>query len=198
MMPAMSVPNPELLAGPSPAPSSLLVSIFRRMSGPDATAQEAAIWLAGTLGITAVAVAVSVARSPGWSALQWVLAMALAFDFAGGVVANASQAAKRSLHRPGRARSRALFYAAHLQPVLLPLFFPASWAAAISLYAGMLIAAALVELAPRAVAQPVAFAAVAVGLFLVSGAGWPIGLEWFAPVYLLKLVGAYAVPPDRG
>jgi hypothetical protein len=194
----MSTSNPELVAEASSAPSSLLVSIFRRVSGPDGTAQEAVAWLAGTLGITAVAAAVAVARSPGWSALQWVLAMALAFDFAGGVVANATSAAKRALHRPGRTRSRAIFYAGHLQPVLLPLFFSASWTAAVALYAGMLAAAALVELVPRAVAQPVALAAVAVGLSLACGAGWPIGLEWFAPLYLLKLLGAYAVPPERG
>jgi hypothetical protein len=152
----------------------------------------------GTLGITAIAVAVAVARSPGWSALQWVLAMGVAFDFAGGVVANATSAAKRSLHRPGRTRSRMLFYAGHVHPLVLPLAFSVSWTAAAALYAGMLAAATLVELAPRDVAQPVAFAAVAAGLLMACGAGWPIGLEWFAPVYLLKLVGAYAVPPDRG
>jgi hypothetical protein len=81
---------------------------------------------------------------------------------------------------------------------VLPLVFSISWTMAVALYAGMLAAAALVELAPRPVAQPVAFAAVAVGLVLACGAGWPIGLEWFAPVYLLKLIGAYAVPPERG
>lgn len=194
----MTIPHPELVAGQQPAPSSPLVSIFRRLSGPDANTQEAAVWLAGTIGITAVAVAVAVARSPGWSALQWVLAMGFAFDFSGGVVANATSAARRSSHRAGRTRSRALFYAAHVHPLVLPLAFSASWTAAAALYAGMLAAAALVELAPRAVAQPVAFATVAAGLFLACGAGWPIGLEWFAPVYLLKLVGAYAVPPEQG
>jgi hypothetical protein len=197
-MPAMSTQNPELVAGQQPALSSRLVSIFRRVSGPDATTQETVVWLAGTLGITAVAGAVAVARNPGWSALQWALAMGLAFDFAGGVVANASSAAKRTLHGPGRTRARVKFYASHLHPLVLPLVFAVSWKAAIALYAGMLAAAALVELAPRPVAQPVAFAAVAVGLFLGCGAGWPTGLEWFAPVYLLKLIGAYAVPPERG
>jgi len=195
MMPAMSDPNPELAAAQQLESSSRLVSIFRRVSGPDATAQEAQVWLLGTLGITAVAAAVAVARSPGWSALQWVLAMGFAFDFGGGVITSATSAAKRSYHRPGRAGSRARFYAGHVHPLVLPLVFPVSWTAAVALYAGMLAAAALVELAPRAVAMPVAFAAVAVGLFLASGAGWPIGMEWFAPVYLLKLVGAYAVPP---
>jgi hypothetical protein len=195
---AMPVPPVALVAEPSPPPASPLVSVFRRVSGPDATAREATVWLAGTLGITAVAVAVTVARSPAWSALQWVLAMGIAFDFAGGVVANATSAAKRSLHRPGGARSRALFYAAHVHPLALPLAFSGSWPAALALYAGMLAAAALVELSPRAVAQPVALAALAAGLFLAGGAGWPMGLEWFAPVYLLKLVGAYAVPPERG
>jgi hypothetical protein len=141
--------------------------------------------------------AAAVARSPGWSALQWVLATGIAFDFGGGVVTNATSAAKRSFHRPGRTRSRALFYAAHVHPLVFPLAFSGSWTVAAALYAGMLAAAALVELAPRAVAQPVAFAAVAAGLFVACGAGWPIGLEWFAPVYLLKLVGAHAVPPER-
>lgn len=194
----MSLPRPELVPAQQPAPASRLVSVFRRLSGPDTTTQEAAVQLAGTLGITAVAAAVAAARSPGWSALQWALAMAIAFDFGGGVVTNATAAAKRSYHRPGRTRSRAIFYAGHLHPLLLPLVFSAPWAAAAALYAGMLAAAALVELAPRAVAQPVALAAVAAGILLASGAAWPAGLEWFAPVYLLKLVGAHAVPPGQG
>lgn len=193
----MFTPQPELVRGPQGAPSSPVLSVFRRISGPDATAQEAAVWLAGTLGITAVAAAVAVARGPGWSALQWLLALGIAFDFSGGVVANATSAAKRAFHRPGASRSRALFYLLHVHPLVLPLVFATSWTAAFALYAGMLAAAALVELAPRAVAQPVAFATVTAGLFLGGAAQWPTGLEWFAPVYLLKLVGAYAVPPVR-
>lgn len=193
----MSTPSPDLVAGQPPAPASPIVSLFRRVSAPDGTAQEAAVWLFGTLGITAVAVAVTVARSPGWSALQWVLAMGMAFDFAGGVVSIATSSAKRHYHRPGNTMARARFYAVHLQPLALPLFFSVSWTSAVALYAGMLAAAALVELAPRAVAQPVAFAAIAVGIFLAGGTAWPVGLEWFVPVYLLKLVGAYAVPPER-
>jgi hypothetical protein len=194
----MTLANPELVAAPQFAPPSRLVSIFRRVSGPDATREEAVVWLVGTLAITAAAIAVAVARSQGWSVLQWVVAMGIAFDFAGGVVATASSAAKRAYHAPGRTLSRAKFYAVHLHPLVLPLVFPVPWTVAVALYAGMLAAAALVERVPRAVAQPVAFAAVGAGLFLAGGAAWPAGLEWFAPVYLLKLIGAYAVPPGRG
>ena len=46
----------------------------------------------------------------------------------------------------------------------------------------------------QAVAQPVAFALLGAGLVLGGAASWPAGLEWFAPLYLLKLLGAHAVP----
>lgn len=190
----MAISPSELAAGadaPAPAPAA----VFRK-PWPGTTRPEIVVLLAGALAITAAVVAVAAVRAPGWSVLQWAIAVAVAFDFGGGVAGNATAAAKRWYHRPGRVRGRLLFYALHLHPFLLAWAFAFPWEQAAALYAGMLLAAALVELAPRAVAQPVALAAVAVGLVAAGAGTWPAGLEWFAPVYLLKLVGAHAVPPQ--
>lgn len=188
------------VAPPEPVPAapaaSPLMRLFRRISGPETTPDEIVVQLAGMAVITAAAVLVASRRRPGWSALQWALAAAIAFDFAGGVVANATLAAKRWFHRAGRGRARAMFYVGHAHPLVLPLLFGAAWAPAVALYAGMLVAVALVERAPRRVAQPVALGAVAAAIVLAGAGAWPPGLEWFAPLYLLKLVGAHAVPPQ--
>jgi hypothetical protein len=196
----VTIPNGNLHVAPpppqeeGPVSNPPLYGIFRNVSGPDTTGPEIAVQVAGIVALTAAAVALAVLRDPRWSALQWVIAVAIAFDFSGGVVTNATTAAKRWFHRPGRGAKRAAFYVAHAHPLLIAWAFSTPWTQAIALYAGMLGAVAVVERVPREIAQPAAFGAVALGL-IVAGAGtWPVGLEWFAPVYLLKLVGAHAVP----
>jgi hypothetical protein len=185
------------LAARAPAASTPLQSIFLRLLGPDTTAPEARLAFAGALGLTGLAAVAGVMRAPGWSVLQWVLAIGIAFDFGGGVVGNATRSAARWFHRPGQGRSRALFFLGHVHPVALALFFGTPWAQAVALYIGMLAAAALVELSPRAIARPFSFGLVTLGLVLAGWVAWPAGFEWFAPVYLLKLVGGHAVPPDE-
>lgn len=188
--------QPDLAAGAAPAAATPLQSIFRKLLGPETTAAEARLALVGALGLTGLAAAAGAVRAPGWGILQWVLAIAIAFDFGGGVVGNATRSAARWFHRQGRTRARAIFYAQHVQPVVLPLVFGTPWAQAVGLYVGTLLAAAIVELSPRAIARPVAIGVVALGLVVAGWLPWPAGLEWFVPIYLLKLIGAHAVPPD--
>ncbi len=190
----MAISESELAAATG-APAAVPVRVFQR-PWPGTTPQEIVVLLAGALGVTAAAVALAAVRAPGWSALQWASAVAVAFDFGGGLAGNATAAAKRWYHRPGRVRARLLFYALHLHPFLVAWAFAFPWGQAAALYAGMLAAAALVEVAPRPLAQPVALGAVAVAVAAAGAGTWPAGLEWFAPVYLLKLVGAHAVPPQ--
>ncbi len=187
----------DLAARAPAAATTPLQSIFQRLLGPEITAPEARVVLAGAIALTGLAGAAGAARASGWGPLQWALALALAFDLGGGAVGNATRSAARWFHRPGRARARAVFYAQHLHPVALPLAFGTPWAQAAALYAGMLGAAAIVELAPRPLARPVAFGAVALAIGIACGHPWPAGLEWFGPVYLLKLVG-HAIPPEAG
>lgn len=167
--------EPGLASGAPPATSSPLVSVFRRVLGPETTALEARVVFAGALAFTGLVAAAVAARAPGWGALQWALAIAIAFDFGGGVIGNATRASARWSHRPGQSRARAIFYAGHVHPVALAWAFETPWAQAAALYGGMLAAAAIVELAPRAVARPVAFGAVALGLVIASAVAWPCG-----------------------
>jgi hypothetical protein len=68
-----------------------------------------------------------------------------------------------------------MFHAMHVHPASLALAFGKPWAQAAALFAGMLAAAAIVELAPRAVARPVAVGAVALGLVVACAVEGPPG-----------------------
>ena len=192
---AMDGLQPDVAAPAQALASTPPLAFLTKLIGPEATAQEGWAVLAGAAGLTVLAAAAGATRASGWSILQWVLALGLAFDIGGGVVGSWTRSAARWSHRSGQGRARTLFYAGHLHPLALALLFATPWAQAVGLYVGMLLAAAIVEVAPRAVARAVAVGVVALLLGVAGGFGWPAGLEWFVPAYLLKLVG-HAVPPE--
>lgn len=124
----------------------------------------------------------------------------MAFDQFGGAVANATPAAKRRFHGPGRTGKHHFgFVAAHIQPFALALVVPGfGWTAAAVIY-GLVVAGALVVLAaPPGVRRPVAFAvtvlAAAVALTAVTVPG---ALAWFAPTMLIKLLLGHLLPEEE-
>jgi hypothetical protein len=169
-------------------------ALFDRLIGPGAGSAEVGLALASGLAAAVLVPALAQARGADWSAAQLVVSGLLAFDLFGGVAVNASEAARRFYHRPGRGRGDHLaFVAAHaLHVVLVAWLFRASdsgWAAGLS--AVLLAAAAGILFTPRphrrAVAM-LAYAAVVLGLSPLSPTP---GMEWFVPVLFLKLLLAY-------
>ena len=121
-----------------------------------------------------------------------------ALDLAGGVSVNASPTARRWWHRPGQgAKEHFSFVALHVHPFVLALLFANfSWSSAALLYGFLVVAAFVVLAAPRDLQRPVAFIAYALALLLVFYVlSVPTGLEWFAPLYYLKLLVAH-LPAD--
>jgi hypothetical protein len=139
--------------------------------------------------------------------LQLIVVALFAFDIAGGISVNASPSARRWWHRPGQGRWAPLrFVLAHLHPFALALLFPAfAWGSAALVYGYAVGAALVIVLTPRPLQRPLAFALYALSLLLALYLiRVPAGLEWFAPLYLLKLLLAHTpldpetLEPDSG
>ncbi|MDA2803513.1 hypothetical protein [Nocardiopsis suaedae] len=166
-------------------------AVGARLVGPGATAAEYAVVLAAALGGAAVAAAVAAAAGTG--AVPSAVVAVVAADTVGGAAANATRAAKRHWHRPGRTAVHHLaFVAAHaVQPAALAVLVPGfGWAAAAASYGLALAGAAAVLAAPGPVRRPVAFGAVCLGT--VAAAPLAAGaLAWFVPVFLVKLLPAH-------
>lgn len=133
-------------------------------------------------------------RPLDWNPLQLAVVALFAFDIAGGISVNASPSARRWWHRPGQGRWAPFrFVLAHLHPFVLALLFPTfAWASAALLYGYVVAAALWIVLTPRALQRPLAFVLYALSVLLALYVlHVPVGLEWFAPLYLLKLLLAH-------
>lgn len=154
--------------------------------GIGATPAEKA--LAYALGAAGVGLVVWQARDLDWTWWQYAVGGLVAFDLAGGVIANARRS-KLNRHPIG-------FTAAHVQPVLIGLLFGAAWWGLLW-YAWALVGVLLVSAVPRSVARPVAFLVVVLGTFVGIALTAPPAFEWLPTILLLKLVLAHAVPPEE-
>ena len=172
--------------------------MWDRLAGPGATRAENALNLAWTLLFTAGVIVYALSGPLEWTALQLMVVTVFALDLAGGASVNASPAARRWWHRAGQgAEEHFSFVALHVHPFILALLFANfSWSGAALIYGYLLVAALAVLAAPRDLQRPVAFIAYALALLLAFYVlSVPAGLEWFAPLYYLKLLVAH-LPAD--
>ncbi|MGW6918735.1 hypothetical protein ACWGB8_33685 [Kitasatospora sp. NPDC054939] len=173
---------------------------LERFMGPGKSRAESAAEFAGAAVCVLLLVA-GIAASGAyrdWSGWQLVVVAVAGLDLVGGVLTNATNAAKRWYHReaPGVRRARLLFVGAHVVHLaafgLVVLDDPV-WL----LGNGALLAAgaAAVEFAPvelkRVTAMTAYAAAVLVGLFWLEV---PTALAWFGPLFFLKLLVCHLVP----
>lgn len=179
---------------PPPAPRPGLAGFWDRLAGPRATPSENRLNLIWTLFFTAGVTLYALLGPLEWRPVQLTIVALIAFDLAGGISVNASPSARRWWHRPGQSRWAPLrFVLLHLHPFVLALLFPGfSWSSAALLYGYAGAAAWGTVLAPRALQRPLAFVLYALSLLLALYLlRVPVGLEWFAPFYLLKLLLAH-------
>lgn len=181
------------------SPRAGMIGWWDRLIGPGATRAENIVILLWGLFCAAAVVACALWIDLGWSALQLAIAALLALDVGGGVPANASSSAKRWYHRPGQGFGEHFgFPVVHVHPFVLALLFPGfGWGVAAAIYVYLLAAAAVVLVAPLYLKRPVAF--VLYGVALLAGLyalGVPPGLEWFVPLFFLKLLVAH-LPPEK-
>jgi len=149
------------------------------------------------IGVALASVCAGLAGVP-WAEWQWAIVLFFAFDLVGGVAAMAMGPAIRKI-RPVNQPLRPLIFAAfHVHPMVLALVLPeVSWVPLVALYAICVGAVAIAIIARPVVGPGVALGTCAVGLAIIALLGMPAGLEWFAPAYLLKLAGSFAVRPPE-
>ena len=178
-----------------------LRGVVARFLGPGQTKHEVLVEIVGFVvcavllsGYLAMSLP-SIAPTLVW--WQILLVAVIGYDLIGGVLVNATGAAKRWYHRPGTRRSRLVFISVHLVYLfvvaLLVLRSEWTWLAvnASILFGG----AAAVEAVPVAVRRPLAAGwvviAVLLNLILVP---IPAALAWFVPFFFLKLLVFHQVP----
>lgn len=169
-----------------------------RFFGPGQTRAEVVVQVLG-LAVCGGLLGLFLARElpaldlPWWSAL---LLAVFAFDALGGVLTNATGAAKRWYHRPDSRTERLGFVATHLGHlvVIALLVLPLDWAWLTVNAAVLLVFATLVAFTPLAVQRPVALgllmAAVALNALLVP---LPSALAWIPALFFLKLLVSHLV-----
>jgi hypothetical protein len=180
-----------------PEPRGGLLGEWDKFVGPGQTRAE--FWLILVTSLTAGLVAPLYALHAGldWNTLQLVVAGLLAFDLTGGVVTNATATAKRWYHRPGQGWLQHLeFVAVHALHIFLVawLFHGMDWAYFVVFYLYLLIASLVITWVRLYLQRPVAFLLL-VGVLLLNFYALPPvpGLEWFVPVFFLKLLVSHLV-----
>ncbi|MEU8760058.1 hypothetical protein [Streptomyces sp. NPDC048659] len=178
-----------------------LAGRLERFMGPGKSRAESAVEAAG-LVLCGSLLAVGVGTSGlwhAWSAAQCAVVALIGLDLIGGVLTNATNAAKRWYHRPapGARRTRLLFVSAHLLHLLAMglVVLSGDWRWTLGNGALLLAGAAVVEFTPLQLKRPasmaVLMAAVLVNLFWLEV---PAALAWFAPLFFLKLLVCHLVP----
>lgn len=172
-------------------PRSGPAGAWDRFVGPGATNAELVLELVAALGGAILVPAYAIWQGLGWTSLQLVVASILALDLFGGVVVNATAAAKRWYHRPGQGfRQHFGFVLVHLHPFLVAwLFMDGNWAFGLLIYGYLLLATLLILRARLYLQRPLAMLLMLVGLLIgLYVVDPPAGLEWFVPVFYLKLL----------
>lgn len=176
-------------------PRAGALGAWDKFVGPGATSTEEWLQIIGGALLTGcLAVMLYLRRTDlNWTGLQLLLVAILALDLSGGVITNATSAAKRWYHRTGQASLRAHFpfiavHGVHLLLIAV-VFRGMDWGFFIVLY-GYLLAASLIILKISLYLQrPTALALFCGGILLGMYLFTPTpGLEWFIPFFYLKLL----------
>ncbi|MEM6519011.1 MAG: hypothetical protein AAF722_06715 [Cyanobacteria bacterium P01_C01_bin.70] len=163
-----------------------------RFIGPGATPAEIVLQLIPSAG-AAIAAPLYASMLPiEWNSWQLGLIAILGFDLVGGVLTNATAAAKRWYHRPGQGwRQHIAFICVHLCHIgLVALLLRGAdgfFFVGVSSY--LLLAAGLILSSPLYLQRPVALGLYGVALLGDRYLFAPtLGLEWFLPLFFLKLL----------
>jgi hypothetical protein len=180
-----------------PQPRRGLAGSWDRFIGPGATAAEQFVSLIPALSFAGAVAAYAYVRHLNWSAVQYAVAVIIAFDIVGGIVTNATSAAKRWYHRPGRGLSQHLGFATlHVVYIFLVAWlFSGDWLKFFAAHSAYLVLSAFVVLIvspylQRGVALLLLSGGILLSLYVVSP---PAGLEWFPPFLYIKLLVSHLV-----
>jgi hypothetical protein len=121
----------------------------------------------------------------------------IAFDLMGGVLTNASATAKSWYHRPGQGWLQHLgFVSVHFIHLLLVawLFHGMDWVYFLVFYVYLMVASLVITQVRLYLQRPVALLLFVIALLINYYVLTPVpGLEWFIPVFSLKLLVSHLV-----
>jgi len=189
-----------------PDPREGLPGLLDRFVGPGATSAELALQFLLPVVAAGAAVAYGAYAVGSWSALQYVVCALLAFDIVGGIITNATSSGKRWYHRAGQGFPQHFgFVMLHLGHLTITswlfLTLDLLWLVIAGMY--LLIAALAIIFSPLYLQRPVALVMYAGSVLLpVYVLASPQGMEWFLPLFFLKILVAHlpreeAYRPDR-
>lgn len=178
-----------------PEPRAGKLGAWDRFVGPGATSTEEWLQIIGGAALAGCLTMMLYMRRTelNWTGLQLLLVAVLALDLIGGIITNATSAAKRWYHRDGQdgLRAHIPFIAVHGVHVLLiaAAFRGMDWGFFIVLYGYLLAASIVILKIPLYLQRPAALALFCGGILLGMYLFIPTpGLEWFIPFFYLKLL----------
>lgn len=178
-----------------PEPRAGLLGAWDKFVGPGATAAEEWLQIIGGATLAGLlALMLYIRRTEfNWSVLQTLVVVVLALDLIGGVITNATSAAKRWYHRTGQASLPAHlpFIAVHGVHLLLitVVFRGMDWGFFLVTYGYLIAATVIILRIPLYLQRPAALALFCGGILIGTYLFVPSpGLEWFIPFFYLKLL----------
>lgn len=181
-----------------PMPRAGLAGTWDRFMGPGATGAEEGVQAGFGLAIAAACLMLfwlGGGFGQGW--LAGVVAVVLAADLGGGLITNATSAAKRWYHRAGHGRAAHLrFIAVHgvYIAVVAALFAGSGWLYFGAAYGFLLVAALVITGVPLYLQRAVALGLAGLGILMAQLPLFAVpGLGWFLPLLWLKLLVAHLV-----
>ncbi|MGF1770789.1 hypothetical protein L4C42_00605 [Vibrio wakamikoensis] len=163
-----------------------------KLIGPGATKAEKRIqlYIPALAGVAAVIFSREVSSSQSLG--QVILLFLLTIDIVGGIITNATSSAKRWFHREGQGvRQHLSFVAVHFVQLSLvaSMFLEGDWLWVAVTGGYMMMASWVILMTPLYLQRPIALMMYAGALLLsLYWFGAPVGLEWFLPLFYLKLL----------
>ena len=175
-----------------PEPRKGLAGQWDKFIGPGATTAEQLIALLPALLGSSGIVAYAVVKDLNWDLTQYIFAFLVTFDIIGGVLTNATSAAKRWYHRKELTHSKHLgFIVIHIIQIVIVswLFRDLDILYIGVVYFYLMISATIVTLVPLRMQRSTALLLVCgsfiISLYVLSPTP---GFEWFIPVLFIKLL----------
>lgn len=185
--------QPEMLCEvTSPVPRVGWKGQVDRLIGPGATTAELMLQLVPSVVAAIAAPLYASTLLIDWTIWQLGAIAILGFDLVGGVLTNATAAAKRWYHRPGQGwRQHLTFVSVHLVHigVVALLFRGGDGLFVLSIASYLLLAAGLILVSPLYLQRPIALGLYSLALLGDRYLFVPTpGLEWFLSLFFLKLL----------
>lgn len=178
-----------------PDPRAGIPGVLDRFVGPGATSTELVLQFVLPSGAAGAAIAYAAYAAGTWTTIQYIFCAVLAFDIVGGIITNATSSGKRWYHRAGQGFLQHFgfitLHLGHLTVVSwLFLDFDFSWLMITGVY--LLVSGMSIIWSPLYLQRPVALIMYAGSVLLTIYALAPVpGMEWFLPLFYLKLLVAH-------